>query len=240
MPAAPKTPESSKAPLPTEMTAELESKNIGRVLGVLRKEVAGWNVPVVTLTAVSSKNPFRVLVSTVLSLRTKDETTAEASARLFREARTPQEVCNLGEKRVRDLIYPVGFYRVKAQNIIGICEKLIDQYDGRVPDSIDKLLEFRGVGRKTANLVLSLGYGKPAICVDIHVHRISNRWGYVDTRNPYETEMALREKLPRRHWIEYNSLLVALGQHICRPLSPLCSRCPVNGYCLKRGVSRSR
>lgn len=235
-----KTPESSKDPLLTEMTEKLESKNIGRVLGVLRKEAAGWNVPVVTLTAVSSKSPFRVLVSTVLSLRTKDETAAEASARLFREASTPQTVLELGEKRVRDLIYPVGFYRVKAQNIIGICEKLIDEYEGRVPDTIDELLEFRGVGRKTANLVLSLGYGKPAICVDIHVHRISNRWGYVDTRNPYETEMALREKLPRRYWIEYNSLLVALGQQICRPISPLCSRCPVSGYCPKRGVSRSR
>ncbi len=222
------------------MTEKLERKNIGRVLGVLRKEAAGWNVPVVTLTAVSSKSPFRVLVSTVLSLRTKDETTAEASARLFREASTPQTVLELGEKRVRDLIYPVGFYRVKAQNIIGICEKLIDEYDGRVPDSIDELLEFRGVGRKTANLVLSLGYGKPAICVDIHVHRISNRWGYVDTKNPYETEMALQEKLPRKYWIEYNSLLVALGQQICRPLSPLCSSCPVSGYCPKRGVSRSR
>ena len=240
MPAALKTPESSKDPLPTDMTGKLESKNIGRVLGVLRKEAAKWNVPVVTLTAVSSKSPFRVLVSTVLSLRTKDETTAEASARLFREASTPQTVLELGEKKVRDLIYPVGFYRVKAQNIIGICEKLIDEYDGRVPDRIDELLEFRGVGRKTANLVLSLGYGKPAICVDIHVHRISNRWGYVDTRNPYETEMTLREKLPRKYWIEYNSLLVALGQQICRPLSPLCSRCPVSGYCPKRGVSRSR
>ncbi len=240
MPAVLKTPESSEDPLPTEMTAKLESKNIGRVLGVLREEAAGWNVPVVTLTAISSKSPFRVLVSTVLSLRTKDKTTAKASARLFREATTPQAVLKLGEKRVRDLIYPVGFYRVKAQNIIGICEKLIDEYDGRVPDSIDELLKFRGVGRKTANLVLSLGYGKPAICVDIHVHRISNRWGYVDTKNPYETEMALREKLPRRYWIEYNSLLVALGQQICRPLSPLCSRCPVSGYCPKRGVSRSR
>jgi endonuclease-3 len=222
------------------MIAELESKNIGRVLGMLRKEAAGWDVPVVTLTAVSSKSPFKVLVSTVLSLRTKDETTAEASARLFSEASTPQSVLELGEKKVRDLIYPVGFYRVKAQNIIGICEKLIDEYDGRVPDSIDELLEFRGVGRKTANLVLSLGYGKPAICVDIHVHRISNRWGYVDTKGPYETEMALRKKLPRRYWIEYNSLLVALGQQICRPLSPICSRCPVSGYCPKRGVSRNR
>ena len=222
------------------MTVKLGRKNIGRVLGILRKEASGWNVPVVTLTAVSSKSPFRVLISTVLSLRTKDETTAEASARLFQEASTPRAVLELGEKRVRELIYPVGFYRVKAENIIGICEKLIEEHNGRVPDSMDELLEFRGVGRKTANLVLSLGYGKPAICVDIHVHRISNRWGYVDTKSPYETEMALREELPRRYWIEYNSLLVALGQQICRPLSPLCSRCPVSGYWPKTGVSRSR
>ena len=237
---APKIPKSSKGPPPSDMTAKLERKNIGRILGILRREAVGWNVPVVTLTAVSSKSPFRVLISTVLSLRTKDETTAGASARLFSEASTPRAVLELGEKKVRELIYPVGFYRVKAQNIIGICEKLIDEHDGRVPDSIDELLKFRGVGRKTANLVLSLGYGKPAICVDIHVHRISNRWGYVDTRNPYETEMVLREKLPRRYWIEYNSLLVALGQQICRPLSPICSRCPVSGYCPRMGVSRSR
>ena len=222
------------------MTAKIESENIEEVLATLRKQAAGWNVPVVTLTAISSKSPFRVLISTVLSLRTKDETTAEASTRLFREASTPHSVLKLEEKRVRELIYPVGFYRVKAKNIIGICEKLIDEYDGRVPDSLDELLKFRGVGRKTANLVLSLGYGKSAICVDIHVHRISNRWGYVDTENPYETEMALREKLPREHWIEYNSLLVALGQQICRPVSPLCSLCPLSGCCPKRGVSRSR
>ena len=222
------------------MTAKIESENIEEVLATLRKQAAGWNIPVVTLTAISSKSPFRVLISTVLSLRTKDETTAEASTRLFCEASTPHSVLKLGEKRVRELIYPVGFYRVKAKNIIGICEKLIDEYDGRVPDSLDELLKFRGVGRKTANLVLSLGYGKSAICVDIHVHRISNRWGYVDTENPYETEMALREKLPREHWIEYNSLLVALGQQICRPVSPLCSLCPLSGCCPKRGVSRSR
>jgi len=222
------------------MNVRLERKNIGKILGILRKETAEWDVPVVTLTAVSSKSPFRVLISTVLSLRTKDETTAEASARLFQEASTPRTVLGLGEEKVRNLICPVGFYRVKARNIIGICKKLIDEYEGRVPDSIDELLKFRGVGRKTANLVLSLGYGKPAICVDIHVHRISNRWGYVRTKNPYETEIALMEKLPRKHWIEYNSLLVALGQQICRPLSPLCSRCPVSIYCPKTGVARSR
>ena len=222
------------------MTARIERKNIGRVLSALRREAEKWDVPVVTLTAVTSRNPFRVLVSTVLSLRTKDETTAEASRRLFAEADTPAGILGLGEKRIRDLIYPVGFYRVKAKNIVGICEKLLDEYGGEVPDTVEELLGFRGVGRKTANLVVSLGYSKPAICVDIHVHRISNRWGFVDTENPLETEMALRDALPRKYWIEYNSLLVALGQSVCRPVSPFCSRCPVSGRCPRVGVSKSR
>lgn len=222
------------------MTARIERKNIGRVLSALRREAEKWDVPVVTLTAVTSRNPFRVLVSTVLSLRTKDETTAEASRRLFAEADTPAGILGLGEKKIRDLIYPVGFYRVKAKNIVGICEKLLDEYGGEVPDTVEELLGFRGVGRKTANLVVSLGYSKPAICVDIHVHRISNRWGFVDTENPLETEMALRDALPRKYWIEYNSLLVALGQSVCRPVSPFCSRCPVSGRCPRVGVSKSR
>ena len=222
------------------MTARIERKNIGRVLSALRREAEKWDVPVVTLTAVTSRNPFRVLVSTVLSLRTKDETTAEASRRLFAEADTPAGILGLGEKKIRDLIYPVGFYRVKAKNIVGICEKLLDEYGGEVPDTVEELLGFRGVGRKTANLVVSLGYSKPAICVDIHVHRISNRWGFVDTENPLETEMALRDALPRKYWIEYNSLLVALGQSVCRPVSPFCSRCPVSGHCPRVGVSKSR
>lgn len=228
------------SPDPASMTARIERKNIGKVLSALRRESADWDVPVVTLTAVSSKSPFRVLVSTVLSLRTKDETTAEASRRLFAEADTPAGILGLGERRVRELIYPVGFYRVKAENIMGICRKLLDEYGGEVPDTVEELLRFRGVGRKTANLVVSLGYSKPAICVDIHVHRISNRWGFVDTETPLETETALRLRLPRRYWIEYNSLLVAMGQRVCRPVSPFCSRCPVSGYCPKKGVSKSR
>ncbi len=223
------------------MTAKnIGRKNIGKILAVLKQQSASWNVPVVTLTAVSSKSPFKVLLSTVLSLRTKDETTAEASARLFAQASTAEQVLELGEKKIREIIYPVGFYRVKAQNIMEICERLINEYQGQVPDTVDELLKFRGVGRKTANLVVSLGYEKPAICVDIHVHRISNRWGYVKTKDPYETEMALVEKLPQRYWIEYNSLLVALGQHICRPISPFCSRCPVASDCPRRGVIKNR
>ena len=222
------------------MTARIERKNIGRVLSALRREAEKWDVPVVTLTAVTSRNPFRVLLSTVLSLRTKDETTAEASRRLFAEADTPAGILGLGEKKIRNLIYPVGFYRVKAKNIIGMCQKLLDEYGGEVPDTVEELLGFRGVGRKTANLVVSLGYSKPAICVDIHVHRISNRWGFVNTENPLDTEMALRDALPQKYWIEYNSLLVALGQSVCRPVSPFCSRCPVSGRCPRVGVSKSR
>lgn len=222
------------------MADRFDDGDISKVLGILRKESKNWDVPVVTLTSVSSKDPFRVLISTILSLRTKDETTAGASKRLFKSADTPEKILRLGEKKVRELIYPVGFYRVKAKNIISACHRLIDDYSTVVPDDIDELLKFEGVGRKTANLVISLGYSKPAICVDIHVHRISNRLGYIKTGAPDKTEIKLREKLPRRYWIEYNSILVAFGQKICRPVSPFCSSCPVEKYCCKVGVKKSR
>ena len=134
----------------------------------------------------------------------------------------------------------MGFYPTKARRIIEICHKLIAECDGRVPDSIEALLEYPGVGRKTANLVLVEGYGIPAICVDTHVHRISNRIGYVRTKTPDQTEMALRKKLPKKYWIRYNEILVSFGQLICRPQSPHCSRCPVSALCRKIGVERSR
>lgn len=144
------------------------------------------------------------------------------------------------EKAIAELIYPVGFYRTKAAVIVGICRDLINRFNGRVPDSIDELLTLKGVGRKTANLVVTQAYGKPGICVDTHVHRISNRWGLVRTRTPDDTEAALRAVLPRRYWIEYNSLLVAFGQTICQPFSPWCSRCPVAHLCPRIGVTRAR
>ena len=143
-------------------------------------------------------------------------------------------------KKIEKLIYPVGFYKTKAKNIRDICRILIDNYAGRVPDEIDELLKFKGVGRKTANLVVTLGYKKPGICVDTHVHRISNRWGYVETKTPEKTEFALREKLPKQYWIEYNDLLVSFGQHLCRPISPLCSQCPVKKYCRQVDVTVRR
>jgi endonuclease-3 len=185
-------------------------------------------------------SPFRVLISCILSLRTQDSTTAQASQRLFALADSPQSMLKLTAKKIAKTIYPVGFYRTKAKVIREICAVLIRHYAGRVPDDIDELLKLKGVGRKTANLVVTLGYRKPGICVDTHVHRISNRWGYVRTKKPEETEFALRDKLPKLYWIEYNDLLVSFGQHLCRPISPLCSQCPVDKYCDKVGVTLSR
>jgi endonuclease-3 len=146
----------------------------------------------------------------------------------------------LGEERIAELIYPVGFYRNKARSIVQICTILIEQYAGAVPSDLDALLALPGVGRKTANLVLTAGFGLPGICVDVHVHRICNRWGYVNTRDPDKTELALRAQLPPEYWISINSLLVTLGQNICTPTSPRCSACPIAAYCLRIGVTRSR
>lgn len=218
----------------------MKQADIHKIVKILAKETPNWDVPIVTLVAESSHDPFKVLISTVLSLRTKDETTAAASRRLFKLADNPRDMLKLSEKQIRDTIYPVGFYKTKAKNIINICNDLITKYDSIVPDDIDELLKFKGVGRKTANLVVTLGYDKPGICVDTHVHRISNRFGYLKTKTPDDTEMALRKKLPREYWIDYNSLLVAFGQHLCRPISPKCSECPVEKYCDRVGVSTSR
>ncbi|HUF41482.1 MAG TPA: endonuclease III, partial [Verrucomicrobiae bacterium] len=160
--------------------------------------------------------------------------------RLFAAADSPASLLKLSAREIEKLIYPVGFYRTKARNILDICKKLIDDYGGKVPDDIDELLKLKGVGRKTANLVVTLGYKKPGICVDTHVHRISNRWGYVKTKTPEKTEVALRTKLPKPYWIEYNDLLVSFGQHLCRPISPLCSACPVKKYCRRVGVTARR
>lgn len=210
--------------------------DISKVLSVLRKKSREWNPPVMSLEETHGGDPFRILISTILSLRTRDETTAAASRRLFAEAKTPDATLSLGVKKLRKLIYPVGFYRTKAANIIKVCKRLIEERGGKVPDEIDELLGFDGVGRKTANLVVTLGYGKPGICIDVHVHRISNRLGYVRTKTPEKTEFALREKLPKKHWIEYNGLLVAFGQTICRPVSPMCDACPVSKWCVRAGV----
>ncbi len=216
------------------------SRNIHQVIAALRRAAPTWNAPVVTQMASLSRDPYQVLIACLLSLRTKDETTGPAARRLFALAGTPTEMLTLSPQQIEKAIYPVGFYHTKAQNVLAISRTLLERYGGKVPAEIDELLTLKGVGRKTANLVVTQGYNKPGICVDTHVHRISNRWGYVETKSPEETEMALRKKLPQQYWIEYNDLLVALGQQICHPTSPKCSLCPVPRYCAKRGIQRSR
>jgi endonuclease-3 len=218
----------------------MTQKQLHAVMAILRREVPQWDVPVVTLMAQEKRDPYRVLMSTLLSLRTQDQTTAQAAQRLFALADTPRDMVRLDRQTIERAIYPVGFYRTKAGQILDISLRLIEEFDGRVPDDLDTLTTFHGVGRKTANLVLAEGYGIPAICVDTHVHRISNRWGYIKTKDPLATEMALRQKLPRKYWIAYNPMLVALGQHVCKPTSPICSACPVAQFCKRIGVQRQR
>ena len=213
---------------------------IHAAIKILRVTTLQWQTPYVSAFSRDQRDPFRVLISTILSLRTKDATTAAATPRLFALANSPEKMAKLKPERIEQAIYPVGFYRVKARNIIAVCRELIEKYNSRVPANLDALVALPGVGRKTANLVLTQGFGKLGICVDTHVHRISNRWGYVQTQNPEQTEMALREKLPTQYWIEINDHLVALGQNICHPTSPKCSICPVSAYCERVGVTRSR
>ena len=196
--------------------------------------------PVLTQMARRRRDPFCILIGCLLSLRTKDEVTGQAARRLFRLARTPEGMPRLSQAAIRKAIYPVGFYRTKARRIHEISRMLLTRFQGRVPDELDQLLELPGVGRKTANLVLVEGFRKYGICVDTHVHRISNRVGYVRTRTPDETETALRARLPRPYWRQYNELLVSFGQTVCQPVSPWCSRCPVASLCPKIGVTRSR
>jgi endonuclease III len=218
----------------------MSAAEIGAVIRTLRRQAPSWRPTAVAEVAAEQPDPFRVLIACLLSLRTQDATTREASERLFRVADTPAGMLRLSPARISRLIFPVGFYRTKARAIRQISRDLIERFGGAVPDEIDALLTLKGVGRKTANLVVTIGFAKPGICVDIHVHRISNRLGFVLTKSPDQTELALRAKLPRRYWIGYNDLLVAFGQNVCRPLSPHCSRCPVARWCRRVGVGRTR
>lgn len=213
--------------------------DIHTAMHLVREAAQEWAVPVLSRPHVK-RDPFRTLVACVLSLRTKDETTHVASERLFARADTPVGLLALGEKEVASLIYPVGFYNRKARQIVRLCDRLIETYGGVVPDEIDELLTLGGVGRKTANLVVTEAFGKPGICVDTHVHRIVNRWGYVTSKTPEETERRLRERLPSKYWLTINRLLVSYGKHCCTPLSPKCSECAVRPMCARKGVRRSR
>ncbi|SMC81498.1 exodeoxyribonuclease-3/endonuclease-3 [Desulfocicer vacuolatum DSM 3385] len=209
--------------------------NISSFIETLKKEVRHYTVPVVDLIAVQTKDPFKILVATILSARTKDETTAKAAQRLFEAAPDKKHLAALSRDEIQKRIYPVGFYKSKAVYL----EKLpgsLEKFGGKIPETIDELITLPGVGRKTANLVMSAAFDKDAICVDTHVHRMMNIWGYVKTKTPLETEMALRKKLPRRHWKEVNSVLVAFGQGTCRPVSPHCDQCVLQTQCPQKGV----
>jgi endonuclease-3 len=218
----------------------MNDSDIRKVIHLIEKEVAKWELPIVSSLAEEHSGPFVILISTILSLRTKDEVTAKAAERLLALARTPEEMLELSEGKIIKAIYPVGFYRTKAKTILHISKELLDRFHSRVPDTIEQLLTLKGVGRKTANLVVALGYNKEGLCVDTHVHRISNRLGYVKTKTPEETEYALRKKLPSKYWLQYNTLMVAFGRHVCVPISPFCSRCSVFVYCGRVNVARSR
>ncbi|MBI1909731.1 MAG: endonuclease III [Deltaproteobacteria bacterium] len=219
----------------------MDNRTIGLVLKKLEAVLPQWKIPVVGVMAERpGDRAFHVLISTIISLRTKDAVTEQASLRLFDQAKTPQEMVRLSRGKIRKLIYPAGFYRTKAKNIIEVCRLLIQRHGGRVPRKMEELLALPGVGRKTANLVITVGYDDYGICVDTHVHRISNRWGYVRTKTPEETEMVLRRQLPKRYWKTYNDILVTFGQNLCHPTSPWCSKCPVESHCPRIGVKRSR
>jgi endonuclease-3 len=213
--------------------------DIHEVIRILRDAMPRYPQPLIEGMGTDDQTPFRILIATILSLRTKDTLTAVVAPRLFAVADTPTAMLALDEEQLAQLIYPVGFYRNKARAIKQVCALLLEQHNGEVPADLDALLRLPGVGRKTANLVLTAGFGLPGICVDTHVHRISNRWGYVETKTPEQTEFALREKLPQEYW-EINGLLVTLGQNICHPTSPRCSVCPVAIYCARVGVVRQR
>lgn len=203
-------------------------------------KAVGSDLPSVSTIARKKRDPFKILISTVLSLRTKDEVTMDASKRLFAVAATPESLSQTPVRAIEKAIYPVGFYKTKARSIKNIAKRLLKEFEGTVPDTIDELLTFKGVGRKTANLVITLGYGKKGICVDTHVHRVSNRLGLIETSTPEQTEYALMEVLPDKYWIGYNELLVSFGQKVCTPISPHCSSCPLERSCPQIGVEKHR
>ncbi|MBU0484599.1 MAG: exodeoxyribonuclease III [Proteobacteria bacterium] len=214
--------------------------DIHQAFTILAKEVETYQVPVIDLMAAQSTDPYRILIATILSARTKDEVTAKAAGRLFKQAPSLESLALLPEEKIAKLIYPVGFYKTKARHLSSLPGQLADLYNSQIPDTVESLIKLPGVGRKTANLVVCLAFNKPAICVDTHVHRITNIWGYVQTSTPLQTEMALREKLPTQYWARINSILVAFGQGTCRPLRPHCDRCIINNLCPKIGVTARR
>lgn len=221
-------------------TTMITRRNIGKVLSLVEEHNKQYTVPAVTLVARNHHSPFHVLITTIISLRTKDEVTWKAAERLFKKAYTPKEMLKVSEQEIQKLIFPTGFYKTKATTIKDLCRILLEKYDGVVPDTIEELITLKGVGRKTANLVLIEGYQKPAMCIDTHCHRIPNRWGLIKTKSPEQTEFTLRDLLPQKYWKKFNELLVTFGQNQCTPVSPKCSTCPLNELCPKIGVTVHR
>jgi len=217
------------------------SENIESIIKLIKKECKEYQNPIVTEIANLTNNTFKVLISCLLSLRTRDTVTEKASKRLFDVADTPEKILELNIKNIEKLIYPVGFYKTKAKRLKEICKIIIEKYNGKVPDSEEELLKLKGVGRKTMNIVMTYGFNKKDfIAVDTHVHRISNRLGWVKTKNPEQTEIALKKVIQKKHWRDINDLLVTFGQNVCVPVSPFCSKCPVNRYCQKINVKNHR
>jgi endonuclease-3 len=220
---------------PPKTTKNLAQADVAEVIA--RLETA---YPTHPMSEITECDPYKVLIACIMSLRTKDSMTFPLAIKLFKRVQTPYDMVKLSLKEVEQAIYPVGFYKTKAKNILELSQRLIDEFEGRVPDDIDTLLTFKGIGRKTANLTVGLGYNKPAICVDVHVHRICNRLGYLKTKTPDETEMVLRDQLPVAYWHSINRVLVCHGQECCAPISPFCSRCPIDEFCPRSDVERCR
>jgi endonuclease III len=238
---SPKRPLKIQSPTSGHSPVPMDTATLEKALRILKREIRKWQVPVVSVIAEGAADrPFETLISTILSLRTKDAVTAQASRRLLERAPTVRDMATLTEREIEKLIYPVGFYRTKARSLLKTCRILLEEHGGHVPREMDALLKLPGVGRKTANLVLTVGYNDWGICVDTHVHRITNLWGYVATKTPEQTEFALRELLPKKYWKTYNDILVTFGQNLCVPVSPWCSRCPIQPLCPKVGLRRHR
>jgi endonuclease III len=218
----------------------MKKVNISAIYKILKREVKHYDVPIVDLIQIQTRDPHKVLIATILSARTKDETTSAVCKRLFKKVKKVQDLNKFSTSQIAKLIYPVGFYKTKAKHLKLLPTILKQKFNNIIPQTVEELIELPGVGRKTANLVVAVGFQKPGMCVDVHVNRISNRLGYVKTRNPHETEMALREKLPLKYWESFNSMLVAFGQNLCRPISPFCSKCPVIKYCNQVGITTKR
>jgi endonuclease III len=213
---------------------------IDKIYEILRKEVKKYKVPIVDLIQIQTEDPDKVLIATILSARTKDETTAKVCERLFEKVSKVQDLEKLELKEIENLIYPAGFYKTKARHLKLLPKILRNEFNDKLPETVEELIKLPGVGRKTANLVVAVAFKKPGMCVDTHVHRIMNRFGYIKTKTPFESEMALRKKLPLKYWEKINKILVAFGQYLCRPISPYCSKCPVYKYCRRINVKNNR